>query len=235
MNYTDKLQELFKQLGAHKQELLELTKKYIELNNNYNKLVVSVQESQRRPFEPGYTIHDGCGTTTMPTKEYEQLKRDSVSLSKDLAYYQKQCSTLTRENASYVGMKMVDDANRSLAEKNAELERSNERLLRDNNQAYKAIEERTAMIASLNLEVMKNQWYSAANPWPPKDRRVLVACVFTCNYSGDMVTKHRNIKSAVFDGHRYVIDGQSDYKPFWKVEVLAWREMPALPDVVKAK
>lgn len=210
MNYTDKIQELFKQLGDQKQELLSLTKKYIDLNNNYNKLVVSVQESQRRPFEPGYTIHDGRGTTTIPTKEYEQLKR---------------------ENASYVGMKMVDDANRSLAEKNAELERSNERLLRDNNQAYKAIKERAAMIESLNLEVMKNQWYPRSGYCPERDARVLVACVFT--YRGDMVTKHRNIKSAVFDGYRYVIDGESDYKQFWNCQVLAWREMPALPDMAK--
>lgn len=233
MNYTDKLQELFKQLGAHKQELLELTKKYIELNNNYNKLVVSVQESQRRPFEPGYTIHDGCGTTTIPTKEYEQLKRDSVSLSKDVAYYQKQCSTLTRENASYVGMKMVDDANRSLAEKNAELERSNERLLRDNNQAYKALDERRAIIDSLYAKLSaKDIWYPRVGfSQPGTDSRVLVACKFTHRQDSQVV--EYLVKSAAFDGKQYRIDGQDLHNMYWNCQVLAWRAMPALPDMAK--
>jgi len=178
MNYTDKIQDLFRALGVQKQELLELTKKYIDLNNNYNKLVFTMEERQRIATP----LHDGRGSTTILTKKYEQLKRD------------------------------------------------NDQLLRDNKQAYKALDERAEMIQS--LQAKQDKWYPFHGfSQPVNDARVLVACRFTHKFYNNTELM---IKSAVFDGKRYIIDGEEMFKPYWNCDIIAWREMPEFPaDKVK--
>lgn len=227
---TDKVNELFNQLQEQKSELLALTKKYLDVNANYNKLLVQLQDQVRMAsaikHENTMLKQDAqiphYMTYNKMVNELADAKRTIKQLSDDLNYLE-DCKTnlITSNNEKRHNLRIAQTDIHILK---CKIDTLQKQIDADKCTIDALIEQRNA------LSERNNKWHDSVCVTREKvleqDERVLLACKFISKQ--DSYTTEYQLRTGHYDKVRgFVVDCHDEYEAFWQCLVLEWRELPS--------
>lgn len=227
---NNKINEINNELKKQKQDLLDLTKRYVDLNANYNKAVVELQERERLgisngrvvPFVDGFVPVEryNCRVDELndAIKEVSKLKSQLTDAEADISASN---NALHETNKRMILMKVqLTEEACSHANTKTQLslmDETNRRLGKDNQD----------LLLKLAESKVHNGWTLTSESLPTLAGRVLVICNFKNKSTGQV---DRVVRSAnYFKARGFEVDGYNeDVAKYWTLKVESWQKAPEI-------
>ena len=199
---NNKINEIYKGLQEQKKDLSGLAERYIELNANYNKMVVEHQENVRlsKPkVEQSRTDYDG-GLSTLSTRILNEMELEIKRLTADNWQKEKSINAYANERIKHV-MK-ID-----------ELEKDIKVLTTDNLR-------KTSILSEAGLHT--NYFTSPKVALPTPGVLIQVLCRYTHKTTGQV---DRVVKTAIYSLSRgFKVDNHDEgISNYWTMEIEGWK------------